>query len=311
MREIVNRCPVCNAESREFTLYKKCPDFSITRESFSIDECQKCYHLFTNPRPTVQNIGNYYDSAAYVSHSDTDQGIINKLYKVVRKATLSKKNSFVRSLSPQGSALLDVGCGTGYFLESCQKSGWEVTGVEQDPRTRKKAEEKINKKVFQNLEEVPEYNKYDIITLWHVLEHLYDLHKSIQKISSLLTDQGKIIIAVPNPDAYDAVFYQKYWAAYDVPRHLHHFRQNVLEELVGRNGLKIRLKKGMPLDAFYVAMLSEKYRKGKTNFAGLRRAAEIGIKSNIEAYRTTEYSSIIYVCERVDREAIVNNLPNK
>lgn len=174
-----------------------------------------------------------------------------------------------------------------------------VEGVEPDPKARELAAQKIHGEVLQQIQEVAGNYRFDVITLWHVLEHMHDLSATFKKLCELVKPDGKVVIAVPNPEAYDATFYQHYWAAYDVPRHLHHFQPSVMQALARKFGFRVIRQRGMVLDSFYVSLLSERYRKGKLTLPSLLKAMEIGLKSNVKASQSSQYSSIIYVLEIV------------
>jgi hypothetical protein len=126
-----------------------------------------------------------------------------------------------------------------------------------------------------------------------VLEHLHQLEESILKIKALMAKEAILVVAVPNSSSFDARYYRQYWAAYDVPRHLYHFSQDTLAKLLGKHGLKIADTKPMKFDAFYISMLSTRYRSGRTNYV---ESVKNGLLSNAWAARNNNnYSSITYV----------------
>mgnify|MGYP003768332027 CR=1 FL=1 len=158
--------------------------------------------------------------------------------------------------------LLDIGAGTGFFLHFMQKYGWSVTGTEKSDEARRFARDEWNLPLLpdQSLFSMPEQS-FDVITLWHVMEHLHDPEKYLAAISRLLKPTGCLFIALPNPSSADAVHYGKYWAAWDVPRHLWHFSPDHICRLLQNGGFRTERMYRMPFDAFYVSILSEKYRK--------------------------------------------------
>ncbi|WMJ71990.1 class I SAM-dependent methyltransferase [Cytophagaceae bacterium ABcell3] len=289
--ETLNQCPSCTGTT--FTDYLKLRDYSITKERFQLVKCTKCGLIFTNPRPPESEIGRYYKSEEYVSHSDSNKGLINFLYHQVRKFTLKGKTNLINRLSDKG-AVLDIGCGTGYFLAACKKEGWEITGTEPDAKAAEIAAKNTNSSIYPNLFSVPN-RSYEIITLWHVLEHIHELKKSMAKVKSLLADQGTLIVAVPNCQSYDAKVYKEKWAAYDVPRHLYHFVPESMEYLMKSEGLEITDIKPMYFDSFYVSMISEKYKR--TGSVGLIKAVINGMLSNLKAGKS-KYSSLIYIIKK-------------
>lgn len=286
-------CPICN--NTNFKAYKTCKDYTSSGEIFEISECNSCGFTFTNPIPEEKEIGKYYKSEEYISHSNTSKGIVNKLYQIVRNITLDKKVKLLKSLTSNRN-LLDIGSGTGEFLNHAQKNGFNVEGIEPSEIGRKQSLENFNIAVseegaMKNFED----EEFDVITMWHVLEHVYHLNERIETIDRILNSKGYLIIAVPNRLSYDSTIYQEHWAAYDVPRHLYHFRPNDIKNLFEKN--KFELKKVLPMkfDSFYVSMLSEKYKNKKTN---LLNAFLVGFKSNLSGKKSGNYSSQIYILQK-------------
>jgi 2-polyprenyl-3-methyl-5-hydroxy-6-metoxy-1,4-benzoquinol methylase len=287
--EKISTCPLCKATS--FSKFIETKDFSLTQETFTLAKCNSCNLIFTNPRPKEEFLPDYYKFEDYISHTDSDKGIINKLYKSVRNYALKQKQKIIetRTISQQ-KRILDYGCGTGYFLAHMQKNGFEVTGFEPDKGARNVAKRTHGINVEDNLNNIQE--GFDIITFWHVLEHIYHLNETVNTLIEKLEKNGLLIIAVPNPDSFDAKYYQKFWAAYDVPRHLYHFTPDVIMNYFLAKNLQIETVLPMYFDAFYVSMLSEKYKGGNLLKAGL-----VGLRSNLNALlsKKPEFSSQIYV----------------
>ncbi|NQY10987.1 MAG: class I SAM-dependent methyltransferase [Flavobacteriales bacterium] len=291
--ESLNKCPICDHEShKEFLLVN---DYSITKEDFHIVQCDGCDFKFTNPRPAQNEIGKYYESDEYVSHSDTNEGIVNKIYQMVKVCTLSKKLALLNRLRPKGN-VLDIGAGTGAFLKFCGDNGWEITGVEPDESARKIAQETnhISLKEEDHLATI-EDSSYDIITMWHVLEHVHNLKERVGELKRILKDNGRLIIAVPNCNSYDAKHYKNQWAAYDVPRHLYHFTPADITKLIEQFQMKVVEVKPMIFDSFYVSMLSEKY-QNNPGIKGLIKAVITGFISNYKGInKRPGHSSQIYI----------------
>lgn len=279
-------CPSCGAQS--FNTYLTVKDHFLSKETFNLDLCDNCQLLFTNPRPTLERIGDYYKSEEYVSHSSTKKGIVNRVYGKVRSYTLKKKIALLKELT-SGKDLLDIGAGTGHFLAKAKESGYKVLGLEPDEDARKVAlsENGIELKDLSLLHHLNQ--KFHAITMWHVLEHVYNLQEDLDKISSLVIQDGILIIAVPNYTSFDAQYYKEYWAAYDVPRHLYHFSPKSIIPLVESKGLKFEKMLPMKFDSYYVSMLSEKYKGGS-----LLKAMRIGFLSNRKA-KDGFSSSQIYI----------------
>jgi 2-polyprenyl-3-methyl-5-hydroxy-6-metoxy-1,4-benzoquinol methylase len=289
--ESIETCPVCN--NNLFVPFLSCADFTVSRETFEIVSCTNCGFKLTNPRPDNLQIQRYYESSDYVSHSNTDKGLINKLYKFVRGITLKNKLGLINSLATGKRRLLDVGCGTGDFLKKCEKGGWETVGIEPNEKARSLAIENHAQNVHDESLLITSTAKYNVITLWHVLEHVHGLNDRINQLKGLLEPQGTLIIAVPNCGSYDAKKYERFWAAYDLPRHLYHFTPQTMQKLLLKHNLKIERMLPMPFDAYYVSMLSEKY---KGHNIKLFSAFINGMLSNWFAKSNVEKcSSVIYI----------------
>ncbi len=289
-------CPVCKSENVLEQLTAK--DHTVSKKNFSIWYCYACTLRFTQDVPGQDAIGAYYASDDYISHSDTKKGVINNFYHLVRKRTLgSKMNLIKKEVGKQQGNILDIGCGTGSFLDTMKTAGWHINGLEPDATARAKAAElyHIHPQESGKLFEL-EAGSFDAITMWHVLEHVHALHEYIEQIGTLLAPDGKLFIAVPNYTSKDAAVYKQYWAAYDVPRHLYHFSPQSMEKLLSMHDLKLTAVKPMWFDSFYVSMLSEQYKNGKGNMV---KAVFNGLLSNIHALRDTrKCSSVIYVINK-------------
>lgn len=286
-------CPVCGSTQIRPVFLAK--DYTVSGEVFPIEECMSCSLRFTQDVPDQESIGPYYKSEEYISHSNTSKGLVSRMYQKVRTRTMRQKAMLVeRYTGKQAGRLLDLGCGTGTFLNTMKGRGWEVAGLEPDADARAMA------KQLYNLDIAPSHELYelgvarfDAITLWHVLEHVHELHAYMDQLKKLLKPDGVLMIAVPNYTSRDADIYEQYWAAYDVPRHLYHFSPRAMEVLTGRHGLRIRKLLPMWFDSFYVSLLSSKYKYGSTRYIG---AGLHGVSSNINtAGNTKECSSVIYV----------------
>ncbi len=291
MLEEIKKCPIC--ENKEFTSFLTCTDHTVSKKQFHLVKCTHCNFLFTNPRPDLNSIGKYYDSDEYISHKDKGNSIINILYKTIRNYTLQKKVQLINKLSVKGN-ILDYGCGTGYFLKACKENGWNIEGIEPDKGANQQATQNLDKTIHDEINQIKNI-KFNIITLWHVLEHIHDLNDTLSKITSLLREDGKLLIAVPNYQSYDAEKYQSNWAAYDVPRHLYHFDKKTIQLLAEKYNFKVEHILPMKFDSFYVSMLSEKYLGNQYN---LLKPFITGCKSNIYAKKSKNYSSLIYILSK-------------
>lgn len=287
-------CPVCDSVEIEHAISVK--DFSVSGQTFPVWACRFCSFRFTQDVPSMEEIGVYYQFEDYISHTETKKGLVNQLYHLVRKFTLTQKQRMIlRFTKKQQGAILDIGCGTGAFLETMKEAGWQTQGLEPDASAREKAVQRglsvePSHKIFELTQQV------DAITMWHVLEHVHELHAYLDKMHSLLTDDGVLIVAVPNYTSKDQLAYQQYWAAYDVPRHLYHFSPASMQTLMKKHDFQLVKTMPMWFDSFYVSMLSEKYRTGKVNFIS---ALLHGLQSNFTALMDAKRcSSVIYVLRK-------------
>lgn len=288
-------CPVCNSTAINPLLTVK--DHSVSKEEFVVWQCSDCTLRFTQDVPDEASIGPYYGSQDYISHSNTDKGLLNKVYQRVRKYTLEGKASLIQHYTKERGRMLDVGAGIGAFLSVMKEKGWDVKGIEPDEGARANAKRlfKLQLEEPSTLYELPP-KTYDAITLWHVLEHVHALHDYVEQLKTLLAANGKIFIAVPNYTSADAAAYRNYWAAYDVPRHLYHFTPKAIEKLASLHGLKLQAKKPMWFDSFYISLLSSKYHRGSTSWIG---AGWNGLRSNLTAlFDKDRCSSLIYILEK-------------
>lgn len=288
-----NECPVCGGKTAASFL--KVTDHSSSQKVFEVWRCPACTACFTQDAPSQNEIGAYYQFEDYISHTDTKKGLVNRVYHFVRGITLNSKKKIVQKAAGiKNGHLLDIGCGTGAFINKMKESGWQVTGLEPDETARKKCVENygITPQLPDTLFELPEQS-FDAITLWHVLEHVHRLQDYLQKIKALLKPGGVLIIAVPNYTAHDAKVYQQYWAAWDVPRHLYHFSPASMNTLLSAHGLTVQQTKPMWFDSFYVCMLSAKYRRGS-----MIKAMFAGLNSNLKAlFDNKQCSSVIYIAK--------------
>lgn len=292
----LDKCPIC--ESDNIKLYRTCVDHYATGETFNIEQCQECGFKFTQDVPSEEEIGRYYDTKNYISHSDTNEGIINKLYHKVRKRMLRKKAELIEShIHSSFKRVFDFGCGTGFFLNEMEQRKWSTKGVEKNKGARDFATRHFGLEIcpveqMNNFEE----QSFSVVTSWHSLEHVEHLNETLRWMRKILVENGAAFIAVPNSNSCDASMYKEMWAAYDVPRHLWHFTPDTMKKVVEKNGFGIESMYPMPFDAFYVSMLSEKYKKSKLAFF---KGFFAGLICYIKTLNHPEKSSsIIYVLRK-------------
>ncbi|MEN2280722.1 class I SAM-dependent methyltransferase [Algoriphagus sp. SE2] len=294
MAERLSKCPLC--KSGLFLNYTEIKDHAVSKQSFIVCRCQKCSLLFTNPRPKENKIGPYYDFSEYYSHEKNNKSITQIIYKLVREYTVSKKVKLITELKGEGK-ILDYGCGTGEFLQAAKNKGWKVNGVEPTEKARNQANTILENAIVEDIDLIGDKKKYDIISLFHVLEHIHRLRKTVKKILKHLKSDGYIIIAVPNPESYDAKLYGKDWAGWDVPRHLYHFDQVAMKNFEQLFDLELVRVNPMPFDSYYVSLLSEGYIKpDQSIILKYLKAIKKGWKSNKAAKNQIgQYSSNLFI----------------
>jgi 2-polyprenyl-3-methyl-5-hydroxy-6-metoxy-1,4-benzoquinol methylase len=275
------------------TTFLKVKDHSVSGEEFQLIQNKTYGFLETSPQPEAKRLSDYYNTEDYISHTDSKRNLFEKVYHLVRSISLKKKLKLINSFQSLEKNLLDVGCGTGDFLQVAQQNNWNISGIEPNEQARQIANRKTNNSVF-NINDLGKFknHSFDVITLWHVLEHLPNLEQQVLTLKTLLKVNGILIVAVPNHKSNDAKHYKNFWAAYDVPRHLWHFNQDSISKLFALQNMQVVKTKPMKFDAYYVSLLSEKYKSGSMN---LFKAFWIGLRSNMKAKRSGEYSSLIYI----------------
>jgi 2-polyprenyl-3-methyl-5-hydroxy-6-metoxy-1,4-benzoquinol methylase len=271
-------------------------DYSVSKETFELYYDQDLDLLITSPQPSPENLGRYYESNDYISHTDSKRSLFEKAYHFVKGIALKNKLNLINNCSSIKGNLLDIGAGTGDFLLTAKQNGWNTIGVEPSEKAKGIA---IGKGIkFSNSTNELESNSFNVITMWHVLEHVPNLDLQIKELKRLIKPNGTIIIAVPNFKSYDAKYYGKFWAAFDVPIHFWHFSKTAIKLLFEKENVKLEKVLPMKFDSFYVSLLSEKYKNGKMNFV---KAIWIGLLSNIKANRSSEHSSHIYVLKNNEK----------
>jgi 2-polyprenyl-3-methyl-5-hydroxy-6-metoxy-1,4-benzoquinol methylase len=265
-------------------------DYSVSQETFDLYHDETLDMLITHPQPSLENLGKYYESVDYISHTDSKRSLFEKAYHFVKNIALKNKLDLINSLQPNKGRILDIGAGTGDFLSVAKNDGWETVGVEPSEKAKSIAKSKGVSFVEKTSE--LENHSFDVISMWHVLEHVPDLDNQLKELKRLLKPNGSLIIAVPNFKSFDAKHYGHFWAAYDVPIHFWHFSKKAIKMLFEKEEMKLEKVLPMKFDSFYVSLLSEKYKSGKMNFI---KAFFVGLQSNWKAKRDFEYSSHIYI----------------
>ncbi len=274
-------------------LFLSVKDHSVSKETFNLYRDESLDLVYTHPQPNEADLAKYYDSDDYISHTDGKRSLFEKAYQFVKNIALKNKLNTINSLQKSKGSILDIGAGTGDFLVVAKENSWQITGIEPSSKAKEIA---LKKGVsFVDNSSILENNAFDVITMWHVLEHVPNIENQIKELKRLLKPNGTILIAVPNFNSFDAQHYGQYWAAYDVPRHLWHFSKTAIQKLFEKEEMKLVEVLPMKFDAFYVSLLSEKYQTGKMNYI---KAFFIGLQSNWKGKQTKEFSSHIYVIKK-------------
>jgi len=267
-------------------------------EEFILFKCTACGFIFTQDHPDEKDAGKYYDSEDYISHYDSVTGFSNRLYRFSRSIMLGKKKRIVKKLTElKTGRLLDIGSGTGHFLAAMKNAGWNAKGIEINDKAREFSIARFGLEVLlpekiSNLD--PE--SFDCITLWHVLEHFQDPVEYAASIWHLLKPNGVCIVALPNCSSYDAAHFGSFWAAWDVPRHLWHFTPETFGKFSEKTGFKLARIRSLPLDVFYISILSKKYKGSKMHFiSGILKGLWFSI---ITLFNKLKSSSLIYILRK-------------
>lgn len=282
-------CPWCGCSNT--TSYIQLKDYFLSQEDFEIFECPACHLLFTDPRPSGPAADKYYQSENYLSHQENKKGLVPRIYEFVKSFNLRNKVHLAsEGLSP--GHVLDIGCGVGDFLVSMKKAGWTVMGIEPSSQAREIANQRLG---FYPLtpadySQLPDQS-FELITMWHVLEHVDDLSFQLQQLQRLLKPGGRLLLALPNFTSFDAQHYGQYWAAWDVPRHLNHFCPDSIQAVFADSAFQSFDIQKLKWDAYYISYLSETYMK---HSLPLLRGACVGFRSNVKAHRSGSYSSLVY-----------------
>jgi len=273
----------------------KTKDFLVSMESFSLVYNDKKFLYKTKPIP--ENLGPYYDHKDYISHNDSGKDFFSRIYNFIRVLNLNWKYRLVKKHHNNIESALDFGCGTGAFLNLLKEKGIRISGIEINEHARKEAERKLGQKIFSDIDFEADSNKYDLITLWHVLEHIEDFENVIQDLRSKLNVGGLLVIAVPNFNSFDAGWYRSFWAGFDTPRHINHFSRGTFSLLSDLYKFQLVATRGMLFDSYFISLLSENYKKSKFKWF---KALGIGTLSNLYGLLKKDYSSQVYVLKKRD-----------
>ena len=292
--ETVKFCPICGSNKASLALHAE--DYTVSHERYSIRQCEECGFLFTSPRPTPERLGEYYLSEDYISHAEKATSLKDHIYHRVRRRAIRSKHRLIAKYHESGRAL-DMGCGTGDFLAFLNSRGYAAQGIEVSPKARKAAVDK-GVRVSPTLADLPANAEFNVITMWHALEHMPDPRNTLTQLFKRCSKGGLLVIAVPDNESWDCSHYGSHWAAWDVPRHLSHFRRKDIHRLLTEVGFIPSEPKNMWFDAPYVSMLSEQYR-GRRSKGALWIGVLFGMWSNLVAIATNRpTSSTLYLAQK-------------
>ena len=291
-----NVCPLCSSE--KIGLQLVCTDHFISKKEFTIFKCSDCDFSFTQDYPEETEIARYYESDSYISHSDTSEGFSNKLYRIARRVMLTRKKWLIKKFTGLNKGtILDIGSGTGHFVGTMKNAGWQAKGIEINEKARNFTLSHFGLEVFTpDKISTFESDSFDCITLWHVFEHFHDPFNYISEICRILKPGAICVIALPNCSSYDAKHYNRFWAAWDVPRHLWHFNPATFRLFSEKTGFLLKDLRILPLDVFYISQMSEKYKSSSLPFMkGMMKGL---IFAFLSVFNKSRSSSVMYVLRK-------------
>lgn len=289
----LSACPMCGAV--ETVPYATCMDHLSSRQQFMLLRCPACGIVFTDKRPQEEEMVKYETLESEIRRADTPNGLIEKMYRHVRKKMMRHKAGLVTGLSYRNSGtLLNYGAKRGFFSSFMEKKGWKVTSVDKYHENRQFSLEHFHHRMYE-MQEMDNFQPetFDVITLWHVFEHEYHPHELLDTLHRILRPGGILVMACPNICSTDALHYGPYWAAYDVPRHLWHFNPVSMERLARRHGFTLMHHEKMPYDSFYISIMSE---MNMRHSMPILRGMAYGLHSwLVSLTKRGKSSSIVYV----------------
>jgi SAM-dependent methyltransferase len=223
----VIQCNICGSNDLEL-IYKDAPDY-ITGHSFQVWQCKNCRAGITWPQP--DDLSPYYPEK-YRRYNPIILAILRFLYRLRVKKWSDK--------FPKPGVAFEMGCGDGLMLDTLRSLGWKVIGSERTPQSAYYPRHVLGLPIFVGgVDSIRPSGHFDLIYLFHVLEHLDDPLETLQKFTCMLKADGKLIIGVPNFSSWQAKLGREKWFHLDVPRHLTHYSLATLGFLLDRVGMKV------------------------------------------------------------------------
>lgn len=234
MERAPKTCILCGTKKRELLIQK---------ESWKVYRCTKCRLGFLDPRPSYEEIENLYDNGYFLQRYG--KGLDPDSYEFINRLRGEKHRiQFIKTIKRSGN-LLDIGCGYGYFLAACKKEGYEVGGLDISERATQYAVQKLGIPVtIGKISDVSfPFHNFDVISMWHSLEHTPDPHMALQKAKSWLKSDGILVVDVPNYEGTDAQQKWQQWDDWSLPYHFWHFTFQSLAQLLNKHGFRIIKRK--------------------------------------------------------------------
>jgi SAM-dependent methyltransferase len=231
--------PICeNCDGDQFeTIFSGSDKLLGIPGEFDVIECMQCGLYQISPKLNTQQMENYYPEA-YICYLEAIEDESNPWTRFNRFLGQNKRCRQVMRRAKSTGKILDIGCATGVFLNEMQKKGWKCYGIEPDQEAVAYARRRFGLDVFCGVVEDANLpaNSFDVVTLWDVLEHVYDLNSTISEIKRLLKPGGVIIAILPNADAFERAWFEEYWVGWEVPRHYRTFTPNTITEFLKKHG---------------------------------------------------------------------------
>ena len=228
--EYVN-CNLCN--SNEYKLFKEINGYRLVK-------CKQCGLVYLNPRLTQQEINKEYSAEYHIKRLLREEPKTKKEIEKEINKNIGRAEEIVKQFGNNGK-LLDIGCGAGFFIAYLKRYGWDVTGVDISEWASKFAKEKLGLNVFTGSVEEIEFNdKFYVITMYHILEHLPDPLRTLKRILELLADDGVLVVKGPNLGSFDRIWHGKKWRRYDVPFHLYYFTPKTYGLILEKAGFSVQ-----------------------------------------------------------------------